>query len=111
MQLVASRLLSDKGESVAFTREVETSFNSGTGAQTVSDYTFSANGHPMGYTASEIDGSLIKQGDIKLLLEKTDNAPLIGDSAKLDAVNYRVMDVKKTKAQGKVITYTCRLRK
>lgn len=111
LQATATRLLTSKGQSVTFTRSVETAFNSGTGVKTTSDFTFSSNGAAFDYKASEIDGTVIKAGDIRLMLEKGTNEPAIGDSAKIDAVNYRVMDVTKSSPAGIVTHYTCRLRK
>jgi len=110
LQKTATRLLTSKGQKVTFTRLVETSFNSGTGEKTTSDFVYSGYGAAFDYKASEIDGSVIQRGDIRLMLEKTTLAPKIDDSAKIDTVNYRIMDVIKSSPAGTVTHYTCRLR-
>lgn len=111
LQNTASRLLKSKGQSLSFTRNVETAFNPATGVKTNSDFSFTAYGAAFDYKLSEIDGTVIEAGDIRLMLEKTTNAPLKGDSVKVDTVNYRVMDVMKSSPAGTITHYTCRLRK
>lgn len=111
LQATASRLLQSKGQNLTFSREVETGFNPGTGVKTNTTTTYTGYGAAFDYMASEIDGTIIQAGDIKLMLEKTATAPEINDTVTIDSVVYRLMDVKKTAPGGIVVKYDCRLRK
>ena len=111
LQKTATRLLKSKGQKLSFTRKVETDFDSATGVKTNSDFTYNAYGAVFDYKLSEIDGTVIEAGDIRLMLEKTTTAPLKSDLVKVDSVNYRVMDVMKSSPAGTITHYTCRLRK
>lgn len=111
LQATAARLLTKYGQSLTFTREVETAFNPTTGAKTNDLFTFTGYGASFDYQASEIDGELIQSGDIRLTLEKTSTVPAINDSVRVDDINYRVMDVKKSAPGGVVVKYDLNLRK
>lgn len=111
LQKTAARLLTSKGAKITFTRQVETAFDATTGAKTYSDFTFTGYGAKFDYKSSEIDGEIIKRGDARLLLEKTEKEPDVGDSAKIGDIKYRVMDVKTVSPADTIVMYECRLRK
>lgn len=108
---VATRLLTDKGQKVTLSRETSSSFNPATGVNTTATSTFSGYGAAFDYNHNEIDGDLIKKGDIRFILEATTTVPLAGDITTIDSVIYRVMSVKKTSPAGTPVMYTLQLRK
>lgn len=111
LQKTASRLLKSKGQLLTFTRTVEVSFNPVTGVKTTGDFTFTAYGAVFDYKVNEIDGELIQRGDIRLIVEKTNNSPLIGDIVKIDKVAQRVMNVTETSPAGTVVKYDVQMRR
>lgn len=111
LQATASRLLKSYGQLLTFTREVETGFTPSTGTKTNDLFTFTGYGASFEYKTSEVDGAAVQTGDIKLIVEKMTKTPLINDRVRIDNVNYRVMDVKKTSPGGVDVVYTCNLRR
>ena len=108
----ALRLLTDKGQQVTFSRETATAFNpvvGSSGAPVIS--TFTAYGAAFDYNKSEIDGTLVKRGDIRFLMNASATAPALGDTVIIDSITYRVMNVKPTSPGGTVVIYEVQLRK
>ena len=109
---VASRLLASKGQSVSFSRVTGGSKNAATGITSGgSTSTYSGNGAGFGYNRSEIDGTIIQSGDIRLILEAVSTTPEPNDECTYDSVDYRVMSVKETSPGGTVTHYELQLRK
>ena len=109
----AANLLLKNGEAVVIEYTPTTpAYNPITGApQTASSpVTVTANGYPSGYKNSEIDGNVIKAGDIKLILELLAVRPSSGDYATVEGLKYRVMDVMPIRKAGADIIYICQLR-
>lgn len=111
LAVVATNLLTSKGQSVVFTRKTTSIFNPVKGRNNTTTSTFSGNGAAFDYNRSEIDGEVIQRGDIRLILEATTTAPALGDTAVIDSVTYRVMNVKPTSPGGTVVMYEVQLRK
>ncbi len=110
LKAVATRLLTIYGRPVDLDRAEEGAYNpytSETGTDTVTSY--SGNGHPSPYSATEIAAGSVEVKDIQLLLQ-TDTLPLIGDVATIDDDVYRVMNVTRVSAQGEDIVYKLQLR-
>jgi len=108
---VATRLLTDKGQQVTFSRETSTGFDPETGINTTNTSTFTGYGASFNYNSSEIDGTIVVKGDIRFVVEAMTTAPDSGDTVTVDSLIYRVMDVKKVSPAGTVVLYECRLRK
>jgi len=108
---VATKLLTDKGQSVVFTRKTTLIFDPVKGRNNVTTSTFSGYGAAFDYNRSEIDGELVQRGDIRFLMEAITTAPALGDTCVIDSVTYRVMNVKPTSPGGTVVMYEVQLRK
>ena len=108
---VATKLLTDKGQLLTFSRETTLAFDPVTGTNTVTTSTFTGYGAAFDYNRNEIDGSIIQRGDIRLILNATDTAPATNDTTVIDGVTYRVMSIKKTAPAGTVVAYELQLRK
>lgn len=106
----ASRLLTDKGQSVAFSREITSNFVPATGVKTSSTSAFSGYGAAFDYNSSEIDGEVIRRSDIRLLLEPISTAPIVGDQCTVDSKAYRVLAVDTLSPGGTVCRYELQLR-
>lgn len=110
MQSVASRLLTKYGRVVTLTRVTEGAYNPSTSdAADGATITYSGVAHPSPYTVAEIATGTVTVGDVRLLIYTT-TAPLIGDTAVVDTVTYRVMNVDRVSVQGQDIIYRLQLR-
>lgn len=109
---VASQLLKDKGQSLTLTRAVDSSYDPATGITTPGiATTYTGYGAAFNYMAGEIDGTLVQNGDIKLVLEATDTAPEKGDTVPIDSITYRAEDVNTISPAGTPVIYILQLRK
>ena len=108
----ASDLLEDLGQQVTITRRTVSAFDGATGIETLGTATtFTGWGAGFNFKKSEIDGTVIQAGDIKLLLEATTTAPIIGDMVTYESIDYRVMDVDRLSPGGVVLRFNLQLRK
>jgi len=108
---VATKLLTDKGQQVTINRAVTNSFNPVTGIITPGTATnIVGYGAAFDYNANQIDGTLVQNGDIRFILEPTDE-PAIEDTVVIDSDTYKVISVKKTAPAGIVVNYELQLRK
>jgi hypothetical protein len=109
----ARRLLLAYGENITFTRVVEGSFIPSTGdvgSGTSSSYT--AYGAPMAFASDEIDGTTVIQDDMLVWVEvnTSGDIPTVGDVATISSVDYRVLTVNKSFAQGSILVYKLQVR-
>ena len=107
----ALQLLTDKGQTISFSRDNVTSFDPKTGIETKgAAVTYSGAGAIFGFSKAEIDGTLIERGDKRLVLEAVTTVPAIGDAATVGGVVHRVMEVKPLNPGGTVVIYQLQLR-
>lgn len=115
MQAVAAELLATVedggfGQQLTFTRIVAGDFVPATGVVNGNvTSTYTALCHPSQYNAEEIDGTLIKRDDVKLIAY-TATTPFVGDTVSLDSVSHRLQNVQRLKAQGTDIIYILQAR-
>ncbi len=110
MQATTLRLLTLYGRPVTLGRVAEGTYNTATSAVAAGTTTsYSGKGHPSPYKLSDIDGALVQGGDIDLLLYSS-TEPLVGDTASINSLSYKVMGVNKLNAQGLNIAYKLQLR-
>lgn len=108
---VATRLLSLYGEALTVTRVTEGAYNpDDSGVTDGTTTTFTTYGTTYDYIASEVDGTVIQRGDVKLVVQPTAIAPLTGDVITIDSVPHRVLNVERLKAQGVPCAYVLQLR-
>lgn len=108
----ASRLLTDKGQSVTFSRQTGGTFDPVLGAESgASTTTFSGYAAALSYNNAEIDGTVVKKGDVRLVIESTTATPETGDQCTVDSVVYRVMMVEPVSPGGTTVINKVQLRK
>ena len=108
---VASNLLKSKGQNLTFTRKTISAHDPKAGVVQSNPSTYTGYGAAFDYNRKEIDGTLVKRGDIRLILEATTTAPDNGDTVTIDSVIYRIMSVKPTSPAGTVVIYEVQLRR
>ncbi len=107
----ASRLLTDKGQTLTFSRNTSTGFNPATGVDSITTSNYTGKGAGSSYNRREIDGEIIQMNDVRLIIEAVTTPPLIGDSVTYNGTVYRVMDIKETSPAGIVVIYELKIRR
>ena len=105
-----------KGQSVTITRKTSGAYDPATSAVTVTESTESGYGVTGSYRQNEIDGALVQQGDVKLLLSPTHadgtalTKPQVNDEVTLSGRTFTIQSVSEVWPGGDAILYTCQLR-
>jgi len=105
-----------KGQAVTLTRRVSGAYDPATGTTVVTETTQSGYGVPGSYKQNEIDGALVQQGDVKLLLstKQSDGTaitkPQVNDEVTLSGRTFTIQSVSEVWPGGDAILYTCQLR-
>lgn len=109
----AAAMLAEFGEAVVVAFPGSPSFDPVTGAPVsgAAGAQYTAKGYPGQYGANEVDDSVIKSGDIRLILERIAQRPEAGCTALVDSVTYRVMAVRPVRKAGQDVIYICQLRR
>ncbi|CAB5187133.1 hypothetical protein UFOVP166_8 [uncultured Caudovirales phage] len=108
----AARLLAKNGELVTIQFPGSPSYDPITGAAAAvqAATSVSANGYPAAYTSANIDGTVIRQNDIRLLLELISPRPIRGCLAVVDGVTYQVLDVQAIRKEAADVMFICQIR-
>lgn len=111
LQATATRLLTSFGQSAAFVRTIQGTYNTSIGATNPAIITsFSGYCVPMNYNARDIAGTDILLSDVKLYVNLTSRPPLVGDDVTVGAKSYRVMNVSQIVFAGSDIIYELQVR-
>lgn len=112
MAQVALDLIKEFGEDGEFNRTTQGVYDPSSGesfSETQTSFTGSI--VPNNYKESEIDGTVIQRGDVRVYAHRMGaNVPAIGDILTFSNIEYRVINVKKTKANGADCLYTLQVR-
>ena len=115
MQKTSDRLLISKGQAVTLIHTVTGEYVPGSGVET-STATQYGTGAVVDWENQAIDGTIIRQGDRRLLLSALNTAgaaltaPAIEDTATVGGVTYTITQVKQTNPAGTVVLYDLNLR-
>lgn len=109
----ALRMIVRFGQAVTITSRVQGAYNAATSAATVTETTQSTRGVLDQYKWREIDGSLVKAGDIKLIIAaKGLSAPAINDTVALaDGLKLTIKNVEVVSPGATPIIYICQVRR
>lgn len=105
-----SHLLEDFGSDLTLTRQVPGVYDPATGAMaSTATSTFTLRGVFINYTDANVDGTVVRMGDRRLLLSAkgATGAPAIGD--RVDGL--QVIDVRTIAPNGVTIAWACQMRK
>ena len=104
--------LQESGEPVVFSYAVDPIYDNNTG-DLISGGTSGSQidyGYPESYSNTEIDGTNIQRGDIKLICSAGGLRPVVGWSCLLDSKTYRVMNCNAFRKSGVDVIYYVQLR-
>lgn len=112
LSATATRLLREKGEAVAISYVTAEIRNPATGEITTAGTvtTITGYGYPGRFMSNEVDGSVIKRTDIRLVLNSIGSRPEPGWLAFLQGKSFRILDVQPVTLAGGDIIYICQLR-
>ena len=107
-----TKLLAEFGEAVSLTYETDEVRNPATGEITTpaSENVVPGFGYPSRFQNAEVDGTVIKRSDTRLVLNKVSHRPEQGWRAKVQGKTFRVMDVQPITKSGADVIYICQLR-
>jgi len=108
----ATMLLAKFGEAVALTYETDEVRNPATGEITTpaTENEVQGVGYPSRFTNAEVDGTVVRRSDTRLILNKVSEEPLQGWRAQVQGKTFRVMDVQPITRSGLDVIYICQLR-
>jgi hypothetical protein len=105
-----SHLMEDFGSTLTVTRSVPGTYTPSTGAMTgASTSTFTVRGVFINYVDANVDGTVVRMGDRRLLIAATGagGTPAVGDRVS----NLQVIDVRTIAPNGVTIAWACQMRK
>lgn len=111
MAASALRMLTRLGEPVSFSQTVVGTYDpdtESTGAGTTTVYTGYA--APINYDNTEIDGTLVERGDLRLIVNKTSAQPRVEDTVTFRSEDYRIIDVRYISVSGVNVAYEIQIR-
>lgn len=108
--LDAAADIEEDGMTVTYSREVSSGFDPATGVDSTSTVSFNSSALKTRYNRNEIDGTVIRRGDLNLLTEAVSGEPLIGMTVTVGAKVYRVMDVGVVDPDDTAIIYKVQIR-
>ena len=108
----ALEMLQEPGEQAIFSYQTDPVFDDDTGdlISGGASGTQTAYGYPESYSNTEIDGTNILRGDIKLICSAGALRPTVGWSCLLDSKTYRVMNCEPIRESGVDVIYYVQLR-
>ena len=108
----AIRLLEKNGELVTIQFPGTSGYDPVTGGQTTGSagQSVEASGYPGKYMSGRADGNVIRQNDVRLILQLIDPKPVPGCTALVDGVTYQVLDVQSIRKAGEDVLFVCQLR-
>ena len=115
MQKTSNRLLISKGQAVVLKHTVVGEYVPGSGVTTTVSTQYGT-GAVTEWDSRQVDGTIIRQGDRRLLLSALNTAgaaltaPAIEDTATVGGVTYTITQVKQTNPAGTVVLYDLNLR-
>lgn len=111
LSAITLELITEYGEAITFTRITVGAYDASTGSTgSGSTAMFTGVGVPIDYIQSEIDGTIVKQSDVKLFVNAVATVPVVGDEVDLDSQDYKVMDVTKFAVNSETVLYELQLR-
>ena len=106
--------IQDAGAAVVVTRTTEGALDPATGTTAAATVTTATGyGVQTQYNARDIDGTIIKRGDMRLLIASSGLTiePDVGDTATIDSVVWNVVNVESVSPAGTPVLFICQVRR
>lgn len=103
-------LMEDSGSDLTLTRQVPGAYNPNTGAMAAtSPTTYTIRGVFINYTDANVDGTVVRMGDRRLLIEAKGATITPGEGDRVSGL--QVIDVRTIAPNGIPIAWACQMRK
>lgn len=112
----AAELLEEFGQSITLTSKTSGAYSTSTGAAAVTTDTQTVNAVSLDYGSRDIDGTLIKAGDKRLLMAPQTTAgddltaPVVDDTVTVGSTVYTIKGIKTLSPAGTVVLFDCNIR-
>lgn len=112
----AAELLEEFGQPVTLTSKTSGAYSPSTGAAVVTTDTQTVNAVVLDYGSRDIDGTLIRAGDKRLLMAPQTTAgddltaPVVDDTVAVGSTTYTVKGIKTLSPAGTVVLFDCNIR-
>ena len=112
----AAELLEEFGQSVTLTSKTSGAYSTATGAAAVTTATQTVSAVSLDYVSRDIDGTLIRAGDKRLLMAPQTTAgvdltaPVVDDTVTVGSTVYTIKIVKPLSPAGTIILFDCNIR-
>lgn len=112
----AAELLEEFGQSVTLTSKASGAYSTATGAATVATSTQTVSAVVLDYGSRDIDGTLIRAGNKRLLMAPQTTAgvdltaPVVDDTVLVGSTTYTIKGIKTLSPAGTVILFDCNIR-
>lgn len=110
LKATASGLLSDKGQSMTLTTRTPGAYDTATATATIAEATETVYGAVFDYAAKDIDGTLIKRGDKRVILEASAAVPTSTDTLTIGGVVHNIIEAVPVNPGGVVVIYKVQAR-
>lgn len=110
LKATASGLLSDKGQSMTLTTRTPGAYDTATSTAAITETTEPVYGAVFDYAARDIDGSLIKRGDKRVILEASTAVPTSTDTLTIGGVVHTIVEAVPVNPGGVVVIYKVQAR-
>lgn len=112
LRSTAHGLLRDKGATLTLTKKTSGAYSQSTGAATVTETTYSITAAVFDYPQRVIDGTLIQQGDKKVLVSAQGLTvdPDVDDAVTISSVSHQVVRARKISPAGEIVIWELQVR-
>lgn len=110
LKSTALGLLTDKGQSMTLTTRTAGSYDPATGTAAITTAVETVYGAVLDYSAKDIDGTLIKRGDKRVILEASDAVPTTTDTLTIGGVVHAIIEAVPVNPGGVVVIYKVQAR-
>lgn len=112
----AAELLEEFGQSITLTSKTSGAYSVSTGTTAVTTSTQTVSAVVLDYGSKDIDGTLIRAGDKRLLMAPQTTAgddltaPVVDDTVAVGSTTYTVKGIKTLSPSGTVVLFDCNIR-
>lgn len=113
LRATAAALLTDKGQQMTLNKRTSGAYDPGTGTSAVTSVAHTVTGAVFDFPAALIDGTLIQQGDKKVLMSAlglTVEPDAMTDTLEIGGVVHTIVTAKKTSPAGTTVLWTLQVR-
>lgn len=113
LRSIAASMLTDKGQQMTLNKRTSGAYDPATGASTVTSVPHTVTGAVFDFPAALIDGTLIQQGDKKVLVSAlglTVEPDTTNDTLEIGGLTHVIVSARKTSPAGTTVLWTLQVR-